>query len=125
MADVILHVPATAPRRRRFTTRNAKRAALYVVAVVVLCVVIVPLNLGVRASSEVEPGVDPVWRELLAHFAAQEQPATALERNSASALWVEVMKEVQSKPEPDVYKAYAMFVEKRDKCIKVVLDPAA
>ncbi len=75
-------------------------------------VVIVPLNLGVRASSEVEPGVDPVWRELLAHFAAQEQPATALERNSASALWVEVMKEVQSKPEPDVYKAYAMFARR-------------
>jgi raffinose/stachyose/melibiose transport system permease protein len=43
LADLTLHVPATAPRRRRFTARNAKRAGLYAVAVVVLCVVIVPL----------------------------------------------------------------------------------
>ena len=44
-------------------------------------VVLVPPNLGVRATAEVEPGVEPVWREILAHFAAQKQPATALERN--------------------------------------------
>jgi hypothetical protein len=75
-------------------------------------VVLVPLNLGVRATSEVEPGVDPVWREILSHFAAQKQPATALERNSAGALWNEVMAEVQAQPHPDVYQAYAIFARR-------------
>ena len=75
-------------------------------------VVLVPLNLGVRATPEVEPGVDPVWREILSHFAAQQQPATALERKSAGALWNEVMAEVRTKPEPDVYKAYALFARR-------------
>ena len=75
-------------------------------------VVIVPLNLGVRATSEVEPGVEPVWRELLSHFANAEQPATALERKSAAALWNEVMAEVRSQPRPDVYRAYALFARR-------------
>jgi hypothetical protein len=75
-------------------------------------VVLVPLNLGVRATAEVEPGVEPVWREMLAHFAAQEQPATALERKSAGALWNEVMAEVRAQPQPDVYKAYALFARR-------------
>jgi hypothetical protein len=75
-------------------------------------VVLVPLNLGVRATTEVEPGVEPVWREILSHFAAKQQPATALERNSAAALWNEVMVEVRTQPEPDVYKAYALFARR-------------
>jgi hypothetical protein len=75
-------------------------------------VVLVPPNLGVRAASEVEPGVEPVWRELLSHFAAKQQPATALERNSAAALWNEVMAEVQAQPQPNVYKAYALFARR-------------
>jgi hypothetical protein len=75
-------------------------------------VVLVPLNLGVRATPEVEPGVEPVWREILSHFAAQKQPATALERKSAGALWNEVMIEVRAQPEPDVYKAYALFARR-------------
>ncbi len=75
-------------------------------------VVIVPLNLGVRASSEVEPGLEPVWRELLSHFAAQQQPATALERKSAASLWVEVMAEVRAKPNADVYEAYGVFARR-------------
>jgi hypothetical protein len=75
-------------------------------------VVIVPLNLGVRASTEVEPGVDPVWREILAHFAARQKPATALERKSAGALWAEVMAEVRAKPDGDVYEAYAIFARR-------------
>jgi len=75
-------------------------------------VVIVPLNLGVRATTEVEPGVEPVWRELLSHFAAQNRPATALERKSAAALWAEVMAEVSAKPNPDVYEAYALFARR-------------
>lgn len=75
-------------------------------------VVIVPLNLGVRATSEVEPGVDPVWREILSHFAARQTPATALERKSAAALWAEVMAEVRAKPNADVYEAYAIFARR-------------
>jgi hypothetical protein len=75
-------------------------------------VVLVPLNLGVRATSEVEPGVQPVWREILSHFAAKEQPATALERKSATGLWNEVMAEVSAQPQPDVYKAYALFARR-------------
>jgi len=75
-------------------------------------VVIVPLNLGVRATTEVEPGVEPVWREILSHFAARKQPATALERKSAAVLWAEVMAEVSAKPHPDVYEAYALFARR-------------
>jgi hypothetical protein len=75
-------------------------------------VVLVPPNLGVRAAAEVEPGVEPVWRELLAHFAGKEQRATALERNSAAALWNEVIAEVRAQPDPDVYKAYALFARR-------------
>jgi len=75
-------------------------------------VVLVPVNLGIRATAEVEPGVEPVWREILSHFAAQQQPATALERKSAGALWNEVMAEVRAQPEPDVYKAYALFARR-------------
>lgn len=75
-------------------------------------VVLVPPNLGIRAEAEVEPGVDPVWRELLSHFAARPQPATALERQSAAALWNEVMAEVRAQPDPDVYKAYALFARR-------------
>ena len=75
-------------------------------------VVIVPLNLGVRATTEVEPGVEPVWREILSHFAARKQPATALERKSAAALWAEVMAEVRAKPNADVYEAYALFAHR-------------
>jgi len=75
-------------------------------------VVIVPLNLGVRATSEVEPGVDPVWREILSHFAARQKPATALERKSAASLWAEVMAEVRAKPNADVYEAYGIFARR-------------
>jgi hypothetical protein len=75
-------------------------------------VVLVPPNLGVRATAEVEPGVEPVWREILSHFAASQQPATALERKSATALWNEVMTEVRAQPHPDVYQAYALFARR-------------
>ncbi|MGH7338637.1 MAG: hypothetical protein ACREI7_13730, partial [Myxococcota bacterium] len=36
----------------------------------------------------------------------------ALERKSAGALWNEVMIEVRAQPEPDVYKAYALFARR-------------
>ena len=75
-------------------------------------VVLVPPNLGVRAAAEVEGGVEPVWREILEHFAAQPQRATALERNSAAALWREVALEVKANPEADVYDAYALFARR-------------
>jgi hypothetical protein len=60
----------------------------------------------------VEPGVEPVWREILSHFSSRTQPATALERQSAAALWAEVMAEVRAKPNADVYEAYALFARR-------------
>ena len=75
-------------------------------------VILVPPNLGVRAATEVEPGVDPVWRQILQHFASGEQRATALERNSAAALWREVALEVKADPDADVYDAYALFARR-------------
>jgi hypothetical protein len=75
-------------------------------------VILVPPNLGVRATAEVEPGVEPVWREILSHFSASQQPATALERKSATALWNEVMAELGAQPHPDVYQAYALFARR-------------
>ena len=75
-------------------------------------VVLVPPNLGVRATAEVEPGVEPVWREIMSHFAASQRPTTALERKSATALWNEVMTEVRAQPHPDVYQAYALFARR-------------
>jgi hypothetical protein len=76
-------------------------------------VVLVPPNLGVRAATEVEAGVEPVWREILQHFAAaQKNHPTALERNSAAALWREVALEVKANPNADVYDAYALFARR-------------
>ena len=54
-------------------------------------VVVVPVNLAVRAVAEVEPGLDPVWRALLAYLASQQQPVVALARKDAGVLWNEVM----------------------------------
>ena len=75
-------------------------------------VVLVPPNLGVRAATEVEPGVQPVWRAILQHFASGGQPVSALEKNSAAALWREVALEVKANPNADVYDAYALFARR-------------
>jgi hypothetical protein len=75
-------------------------------------VVLVPLNLGVRAAEEVEPGIEPVWQEILQHFSAQERPVTAIERSSGTALWNEVMAELQASGDGDVYSAYARFARR-------------
>lgn len=75
-------------------------------------VVLVPLNLGVRAAEGVEPGIEPVWREILQHFSAQERPVTAIERSSGTALWNEVMAELQASGDGDVYSAYARFARR-------------
>ena len=45
-------------------------------------VVVVPVNLAVRAVAEVEPGLDPVWRELIQYFVSEHQPVVALERSA-------------------------------------------
>ncbi|MEM7410218.1 MAG: hypothetical protein AAF430_08300 [Myxococcota bacterium] len=80
-------------------------------------IVLVPPNLGVRAVDEVEPGIEPVWQEMLQHFAAQERPVTAIERTSGVALWNDVMAELQKREEetgqkPGVYDAYALFAQR-------------
>ncbi len=75
-------------------------------------VVLVPVNLGIRANPEVEPGMEPVWKEMLEHFAEGDRPVTALERTSATALWNEVMAEVERSENKDVYAAYALFAQR-------------
>jgi len=74
--------------------------------------VLVPVNLGVRANAEVEPGLAPVWQEMLEHFADGERPVTALERTSAGALWNEIVAELEAGGQKDVYAAYAGFAKR-------------
>jgi hypothetical protein len=77
--------------------------------------VLVPVNLGIRANAEVAPGMDPVWQEMLEHFGNSDRPVTALERASAAALWNEVMVEMEKGREKDVYEAYAEFAKRISK----------
>ena len=75
--------------------------------------VVVPVNLGVRAAAEVESGLDPVWRALVAHFASAKKPAVALTRGDAGALWNEVMaEENKSGGGADLYAAYRRFAHR-------------
>jgi hypothetical protein len=76
-------------------------------------VVLVPVNLAVRAVAEVEPGVDPVWRALVAYLASPEQPAIALAQPDAGALWNEVMAdEKKAGGGGDLYAAYRRFAKR-------------
>ncbi len=76
-------------------------------------VVVVPVNLAVRAVAEVEPGLEPMWRALLQHFASVERPAIALARADAGVLWNEVMVEAKKAGEEgDLYATYARFARR-------------
>jgi hypothetical protein len=76
-------------------------------------VVVVPVNLAVRAVPEVEPGIEPVWRALLEYFASEEQPALALARKDAGVLWNEVMADAAKAGEQvDLYASYAHFARR-------------
>jgi len=76
-------------------------------------VVVVPVNLAVRAVAEVEPGIEPVWRALLEYFASAEHPAIALDRADASALWNEVMADAAKAGEQgDLYATYGRFARR-------------
>lgn len=76
-------------------------------------VVVVPVNLAVRAVAEVEPGLEPMWRALLQHFASVERPAIALARADAAVLWNEVMTVAKkSGEEGDLYATYARFARR-------------
>jgi len=73
-------------------------------------VVLVPVNLAVRAVAEVEPGVEPVWRAMLEYFASEYEHAIALDRKDATALWTEVVVEARKEGRrDDLYAAYARF----------------
>jgi hypothetical protein len=74
--------------------------------------VLVPVNLGVRANAEVEPGMEPVWNEMLEVFGTGDRPVTALERNSAAGLWLDVMAEVEQSNQKNVYAAYSLFAKR-------------
>jgi hypothetical protein len=75
-------------------------------------VVVVPVNLAVRAAPEVEPGLEPVWRGLLAYFASREQRVIALDRADAGALWNEVMADAKRAGEEDLFATYARFARR-------------
>jgi len=73
-------------------------------------IILVPLNLAVPAATEVETGIAPVWEAILAHFAAQERPVSAIERTSGRALWNDVMSKWQaSGDEGGVVHVYSLF----------------
>ena len=75
--------------------------------------VLVPINLGVRPQAEVEPGLEPVWNEILAHFGGSgERRVTALERKSALALWNEVRHGLRGQRRNDVYAAYSEYARR-------------
>jgi hypothetical protein len=75
-------------------------------------VVVVPVNLAVRAVPEVQSGIEPVWRALLAYFVAR-RPTVALARNDAGLLWNEVMAEAQQAgDDKDLYANYARFARR-------------
>jgi hypothetical protein len=76
-------------------------------------VVVVPVNLAVRAVAEVEPGREPVWRALLEYFASEEHPVIALDRNDAGALWNEVMADAkQAGEDKNLYAVYGRFARR-------------
>jgi hypothetical protein len=73
-------------------------------------VVVAPVNLGVRAVAELEPGLEPVWRELIQYFAATYPSVVALDRDGASQLWSEVMADAAAESTAvDLYATYARF----------------
>lgn len=75
-------------------------------------VIVVPVNLAVRAVPEVQSGIEPVWHALLEYFVAQ-QPTVALARNDAGLLWNEVMADAQKAgDDKDLYANYARFARR-------------
>ncbi len=76
-------------------------------------VVLAPVNLAVRAVAELEPGIEPTWRALLAYFASEQEPAIALARKDAGVLWNEVMADEQKAGRGrDLYAAYGHFARR-------------
>jgi hypothetical protein len=76
-------------------------------------VVVVPVNLAVRAAPELESGLDPVFRALIDYFVSQQKPAVALTRANAGGLWNEVMAdEKQAGGGGDLYAAYRRFTQR-------------
>jgi hypothetical protein len=78
-------------------------------------VLLVPLNLTVRAAPELEPGIAPVWQELVRYFEAQEPRPASLARKSADALWRSALADPEARGDEgqrDVYAAYAHFARR-------------
>jgi len=50
-------------------------------------VVVVPLNVSIRAAAELDGKGEPVWQELLAYLQAQDRHVAVLSRDSAERLW--------------------------------------
>ena len=76
-------------------------------------VVVAPVNLAVRAAPEVEPGLEPVWRELLQYLASEHGAVVALERTGAGQLWNEVLTDAGAEGAArDLHDAYARFARR-------------
>src|SRR5262245_25248160 len=76
-------------------------------------VVVVPVNLAVRAAPEVEPGLQPVWRALLDYFVSEQFSTIALDERDARALWNEVMADAKKDGrEPNLFESYSRFARR-------------
>jgi hypothetical protein len=57
-------------------------------------VVVVPLNLVVRAPAELEGEGDPVWQELLRYFQERDRKVGVLNEISAERLWLQAIRDL-------------------------------
>lgn len=78
-------------------------------------VLLVPLNLAIRAEPRLEPGLEPVWQALVEHFQDRNPRPASLARESANALWNAAQADARKKAGAqahDVYASYARFARR-------------
>lgn len=78
-------------------------------------VLLVPLNLAVRAEPRLEPGIEPVWQALVEHFQDRDPRPASLARESANALWNAAQADARKSDAAqahDVYASYARFARR-------------
>jgi len=76
-------------------------------------VLLVPLNLGVRAEPQLSDGLEPVWDELVRMLEQRDPPPAALQRDAAAALWSEVLRASEpGETQAGIYAAYGRFARR-------------